>query len=317
MTLFNPLTLALPTLKQGEVSKDFSLEDFDENKVATEADLAVIFDALLGRAPKASAIQTYINNPNKTWTLGEIKEDIKGSDEYFRRYNDPLFEVKYGVDAGQKKQQHQTFGGADYIQALKKGGELNLEQTRLEILEWLQGSQKWLSPENRKLATNPGMPGDVGLFDRIKGVGKKGDINPSWGDYSADHLAGSFFTYDDLLATRAQGFEESEIKEALDKNLNWLKKKDKPEVEGGLYESLYISKDLDDWTPDLPTVTYNPSEYDVKREREIVTRDAKDSLKINTGESFVGKTARGVETAKRTRRRVRQTTDLQRSLNIS
>ena len=84
-----------------------------------------------------------------------------------------------------------------------------------------------------------------------------------------------------------------------------------------MYESLYISQDQDDWTPGSPTVTRNPSEYDVRRERIPQTRDIKDSLKINTGDSFVGKTARGVETAKRTRRRVRQTTDLQRSLNIS
>ena len=288
---------------------------FDETPI-TEQDIHDLYQEHLGRDADPEGLSHYFNSG---WPLHVIEKDIKDSIEYFRKHDDPPFEVKYGADS-HKPHQNRAFGGADYIQALIEGGPLNLERTYSDVLKWLQGDsgQKWLAPLNRRGQTNPEMPGGIGLFDRIEGAGAPNrDINPGWGDCSTDPEAGSFFTHDDLMATRAIGFREEEIKGVLDNNLAWLRSGDRPGVEGGVYESLYISQSQDDWTPGSPRVTRNPSEYDVRRTRIPQTRDIKDSLKINTGDSFVGKTARGVETAKRTRRRVRQTTDLQRSLNIS
>ena len=112
-------------------------------------------------------------------------------------------------------------------------------------------------------------------------------------------------------------FSDEDIRFELDRNLGWLREEDKPGVEGGLYESLFVQRDEDTYVPPRPEVTRNPSEYNVNIPRKTISQPERDSLKMTPGQAFIGKTASGVGTAKRTRKRVRQTTDLQRSLNIS
>ena len=285
----------------------------------------------LGRVPDQIGWEHYLGGGLSTDLIGR---SIRDSDEYFKRTTTPKFAVEYGADSD-KDRQNQYFGAADYIEALKAGGVQNLPRTRQDILEWLEsGNFRWLQEEHRPGGVDPNMPGGIGLYDRIKGSGSPArDINTSWGDYSDDPVAGTKFDYADLLATRALRFSDEEIKSVLDEesNQDWLKASDKPGVHGGLYENLDIPypETEDPWVPSPPTKTTTPSEFNVDIERSTVAAIDRESLKIGSIETFVGKRARGMERAKdlgrRTneqgkkikRKKLRQTTDLQRSLNIS
>ena len=291
-------------------------DDFTER----EAAIWRLYDTLLGRLPDEGGWQHYVFDENIPTDI--VRRRIEDSDEYWKK-NAGVSE--YGVGLGGDKdagaQQHQYFGGADYIQALRMGGENNLRRTRNEVLGWLREGEnfRWLSLGNRRGQSPEGGP--VNLFDMIEGAGSPNrDINPRWGDHSIPGEA-EFFTHDDLMATRAIRFKEHEIKSVLDQNPGWLRDADKPGVAGGVYESLNLGwedqEDHDTTRPESPTVTRTPSEYNVPIDRETISQPDRESLKMTPGQAFVGKTARGVNKAKRTRRRVRQTTDLQRSLNIS
>ena len=292
----------------------------------------------LGRRPDQEGWDYYTS---VNWSTNLIEQDIRGSLEYWRRNTIPRYSVAHGGDSHKQDtsttpaRQFQHFGGADYIEALKTGGVQNLARTRKDILEWLEsGNFRWLQEEHRPGGVDPNMPGGIGLYDRIKGSGSPArDINPGWGDYSDDPAAGTKFDYADLLATRALRFSDEEIKSVLDveSNQDWLKDHDKPGVQGGLYENLDIPypETEDPWVPSPPTRTATPSEFNVDIERSTVGAIDRESLKIGSIETFVGKRARGMERAKdlgrRTneqgkkikRKKLRQTTDLQRSLNIS
>ncbi len=285
-----------------------------------ERQIKQLYNDLLGRDPDPSGWQHYVFDQNIPTDI--IRRYIQDSDEYWKRHaGEPKYGVGLGGDKDQPMIQNQWFGGADYIEALRMGGENNLRRTRNEVLGWLREGEnfRWMNLTNRRGMSPEGGP--VNLFDMIEGAGSPNrDINPRWGDHSIEGEA-DFFTHDDLMATRAIRFKDKEIKSVLDQNPGWLRDADKPGVAGGVYESLNLGwedqDDHDTTKPESPRVTRIPSEYNVAVDRETISRPERDSLKMTPGQAFVGRTARGMETAKRTRRRVRQTTDLQRSLNIS
>ena len=284
-----------------------------------ERQIKQLYIDLLGRDPDPTGWQLYVFDSNIPSDI--VRRHIEGSDEYWKRNAGvPEYGVGLGGDRDQPMIQNQWFGGADYTEALRMGGENNLRRTRNEVLDWLRNEgERWVNPSNRRGQSPEGGP--INLFDRIEGAGSPNrDINPSWGDHSIEGEA-EFFTHDDLMATRAIRFKEHEIKSVLDQNPGWLRDADKPGVAGGVYESLNLGwedqEDHDTTRPESPTVTRTPSEYNVPIDRETISQPDRESLKMTPSQAFVGKTARGVNKAKRTRRRVRQTTDLQRSLNIS
>lgn len=285
-----------------------------------ERQIKQLYNDLLGRDPDPGGWQHYVFDENIPTDI--VRRRIEGSDEYYKRNAGvPEYGVSLGGDKNAAMIQNQWFGGADYIEALRMGGENNLRRTRNEVLDWLRQEEgwRWLEPGQRRGMSPEGGP--INLFDRIEGAGSPNrDINPSWGDHSIPGEK-EFFTHDDLMATRAIRFKEHEIKSVLDQNLGWLRDADKPGVAGGVYESLNLGwedqEDHDTTRPESPTVTRIPSEYNVPIDRETILQPDRESLKMTPSQAFVGKTARGVNKAKRTRRRVRQTTDLQRSLNIS
>ena len=285
-----------------------------------------LYQLHLGREPNLDAMNQYANSGR---TVGEIENIIRNSDEYFRRFNVPQFSVAHGGDryvgnsSDRQIQQHQRFGPADYIAALRANGPSNAQNTRQDILAWLNQGQnyRWLAPNNRRDADNPAMPGSISLYDRIRGQGTPDrDINPGWGNYDADPNAAAHFTQADLLATRAMGFSDVQIASVLDDNQGWLRSGDRAGVAGGVMESLELTGDdtpIHDTTrPQAPTITNTASVYDVEITRETIAEPTRDSLDLTPGEAFVGRRARGADRALRTRRRVRQTTDLQRSLNV-
>ena len=290
----------------------------------TEREKAVwqLYNDLLGRLPDEGGFQHYVYDSNIPINI--VRHHIEDSDEYWKKNAGvPTYGVGLGTDKDASSQQHQYFGGADYIEALKVGGKHNLKRTRNEVLDWLKSGEnfRWLHPNARKgQSPEGGPPSSINFFDRLEGAGAPNrDINPYWGDASQSNK--NFFTHDDLMATRAINFKEHQIKSVLDQNPDWLLDADKPGVAGGVYESLNLGWEdsyvHDPTSPDSPTVTRTSSEYDISIGRETISQPDRESLKMTPGQAFVGKTARGVNKAKRTRRRVRQTTDLQRSLNIS
>ena len=293
-----------------------------------EAKVKEIYNRLLGRDPDESGWQTYVFDSNVS--TDTIEATIRASNEYYKRFNAPKYNVGIGRDAGNLRQD-QYYDPADYIESLKMGGEGNLKRTRNEVLDWLRDAatgQRWLRDEQRAGATNPDMPGGISLFDRIEGAGAPNrDINPGWGDYAANTEAGQYFGHADLLATRALNFQDVEIRSVLDQNMGWLRDANLPLSQGGsptgVYESLQLTgvdaPPHDTKKPGSPTVTRNPSQYDVDIERTVIGQPDRDSLKINPGQALTTKAARGIK-AKRPRKKYKQTTDLSResrNLNIS
>lgn len=282
------------------------------------------------REPDDAGYAHYMTGGGKDFTIREIESIILNSDEYFRKNADPA-DIKYPVHYGgdtDTPQQGQAFGPADYIEALKAGGQVNLQRTRLDILDWLRGDtgSRWLNPQHKKGGT-PSAPemGGIGLYDRIEGTGSPNrDINTAWGDYDADPDAGKFFTHADLMATRAINYDDVHIRNVLDRNPEWLREEDQPGAAGGVYESLssYTTP-----PPEPGKITVNrpaTSEYDVTRTRKTPVKPTEDEFEnitdsLKMGSQFVAKTARGVKADLRhqkhhpgTRKKYKQTTDLSR-----
>ena len=280
------------------------------------------YETLLGRSPDLVGWNYYVHE--STFPLSVVERHIRQSDEYYKRNVAPRFSVGLGADADRPRQ-GQYFGDADYIEALKVGGLSNLKRTRNEVLDWLRDATtggRWLTQGNR-----PGRSegDDINLFDRIEGAGSPNrDISPLWGDLGSNPDAQRYFGHADLMATRALNYPDVQIKSVLDENLDWLRDANLPKHLGGTMTGVYESLNLtggdtpvhDPYSPESPEVTRTPSEYNVNITRDIIDKPSRDSLKITPGQAFVGKTARGVSKAKRTRRRVRETKDLARKAHI-
>ena len=239
-------------------------------------------------------------------------------------YGEPRYDISRGNDP-------RSFGGADYDYALSVSGDVNA--TRKEILDWLRDQPYWLTrgnepgspkrPEEYDEWSLSGRGGGYGLFDRIEGKGHdlgsgSRDISTAWGDYGADPEAGQFFTHEDLRATRAMGFGDKEIQEWLDapEQASVLREADKRGKPGGVYGSLDIG----------PTQTNNPFSTFNTRSRDFSTpdpdsskdpREGRESLTIGTRKPFAARRADKAYGAKRISKKVRETKDLRRSLNIS
>ena len=283
-----------------------------------EALITALYQEYFDREPDPQGLAMYVDGD---WSIAEIENIFLNSDEYFRKNASPAkFATDYGRDAD-SLQQHQSFGPADYIEALKTGGELNVQNTRLEILDWLRGDtgKRWLNTQHKPggTPTAPEMQG-IGLYDRIEGSGSPNrDINTAWGDYHNDPAAGSYFTHDDLLATRAIKYPDEQIRNVLDLNPDWLRDEDKPGAAGGVYESLSIGMSI---TPPEPgSITVNrpaASEYNTVRSRQTPLKPTEDEFEnitdsLKMSGSFVSKTARGSK-RRRPAKKYKQTKDLSR-----